>query len=311
MVHKNNGNMATRTEKIKGASLMVTACAVFCVMACLVKILSHVSPFKTSLYRFVVGLGLLGAAAMLGRIRLEFNNVRLLFTRGLLGGIGIVVMYFAIVKLGVGKGMVLASTYPIFAYIFSIVLLKERPSVVSALAIAAAFIGIYFVAECRNDGAGIFEGFGLYEMLAVSVGMLGGLVIVTIRKLHETDSSYAIYFSQCAAGFWIAVVPASVGSSRVDLADALILVLIGATAAIGQLMMTQSYKHLPVRMGATLGMLEPAFCYLAGVILFSEPLSARSVIGTVLIIGSCVAALLRDRQPANRVARKVTAMGPI
>ncbi len=95
------------------------------------------------------------------------------------------------------------------------------------------------------------------------------------------------------------MVPASAGSSRIDFADGLILVLIGVTATIGQLMMTQSYKHLPVRIGATLAMLEPVFCYLAGVALFGELFSAKSIIGTLLIIGSCVAVVLHEGRPAS------------
>jgi len=297
--------MFGHSEKLKGAALMVTACVFFCVMASLVKLVLHVDAFKIGLWRFVIGMGLLGTAAMFAKIQLKFHNWRLLFVRGLLGGAGIVIMYFAIVKLGMSKGIVLVSTYPIFAYIFSIVLLKERPSVMSALLIVAAFTGICLVAGGNSDITNIFESFGLYEMLAVSVGVMGGLCIVTIRKLHETDSSYAIYFSQCAIGFLIAVVPASAGSSEIDFGDCLILVLIGVTATVGQLMMTQSYKHLPVRMGATLAMLEPVFCYLAGVALFGELISAKSIMGTLLIIGSCVAMLLHDGRPASVATRLV------
>jgi drug/metabolite transporter (DMT)-like permease len=297
--------MFVYSEKFKGAVLMITACVFFCVMASLVKLITHVDAFKISLWRFIIGMGLLGTAAMFGRVQLRFHNWKLLSVRGLLGGVGIVIMYFAIVKLGMSKGMVLVSTYPIFAFILSIILLKEKPSAISALMIAAAFAGICLVAGGRNDGARFFECFGFYEILAVSAGLLGGLVIVTIRKLHETDSSYGIYFSQCAIGFWVAIIPASGGPGRIDFRDGLILVLIGVTATVGQLMMTQSYKHLPVRMGATLAMLEPVFCYLAGVALFGELLSAESIIGTLLIIGSCVAVLLHDGRPANLAVRAV------
>jgi drug/metabolite transporter (DMT)-like permease len=286
--------MLSQSEKLKGTALMVTACVFFCVMASLVKLVSHIDAFSISLWRFVVGMGLLGTAAIFGRIQLKFHNWRLLFVRGLLGGAGIVMMYFAIIKLGISKGMVLVSTYPIFACIFSVILLKEKPSLVSVVLVVTAFFGIYLVVAGKNDSTGIFESFGLYEILAVSVGVRGGLVIVTIRKLHQTDSSYAIYFSQCAIGFWMAVVPAGGEPGRVDFIDVLILVLIGVTATAGQLMMTQSYKHLPVRMGATLAMLEPVFCYLAGIALFGEFFTAKSIIGTVLIIGSCVAVVLHE-----------------
>ncbi|MBN2018963.1 MAG: DMT family transporter [Sedimentisphaerales bacterium] len=284
--------MFIKNEKLKGAAFMVSACAMFGVMASLVKLVSHIDAFMIGLWRFVIGMALVAAAAFSGIIQLRFNNRRLLLVRGLLGGAGIVMTYFAIIKLGMSKGMVLVSTYPIFACIFSVILLKEKPSVVSSIAIAAAFAGIFLVAGGNNGAAGIFENFGFYEILAVCVGLIGGIVIVAIRKLHQTDNSYSIYFSQCAVGFLIAIVPASRGFSRVGLTDGLILVLIGITATIGQLMMTQSYKYLPVRIGATLAMLEPVFCYIGGVALFGEFVSAKSVIGTLLIIGSCVAVVL-------------------
>ena len=291
--------MSVHSENLKGTALMVTACASFCVMASLVKLILHIDAFKIGLWRFVVGMGLLGMAVLFGKIELKFHNWRLLFVRGLLGGVGIVITYFAIVNLGISRGMVLVSTYPIFAYIFSIILLKEKPNTISMLSIVVAFGGICLVAGSKNNITNIFDGFGFYEILAVSVGVIGGLVIVTIRRLHATDSSYAIYFSQCMIGFWIAVIPANVGSSRINFYDGLILVLIGVTATVGQLMMTQSYKHLPIRIGATLAMLEPMFCYLAGVVLFGELLSVKSIVGALLIIGSCVAVVLHGTQPAN------------
>lgn len=286
--------MLKRNEENLGILLMVMACAFFCAMACLVKLVSHIDSVKIGLSRFVVGLCILTAAAVMGKIKLRFNNKRLLFVRGLLGGIGIILTYLAIIKLGVSKGMVLVATYPVFAYIFSVIVIKERPSFPSAAAVVTAFVGIYIVMTGNNGTAGFWSGFGVYEILAVSVGLLGGLVIVTIRKLHETDSSYSIYFSQCAIGFCLAVAPSRLWAASIKSGELMILLFIGVLATIGQLMMTQSYKHLPVRKGAVLGMLEPLFCYIAGVIIFGEFFSVTAAFGSLLIIGSCVAVVLLD-----------------
>lgn len=286
--------MFGQNEKLKGACLMVTACVLFSAMSSLVKLLTHVDGFVIGLCRFVIGMCLLGVMTGFGLIRMKFNNRRLLFVRGLLGGAGVVMFYYAVIKLGVSKGVVLGSTYPVFAYVLSIILLKERPSLVSAVLVVTAFFGIYLVVTGGNGVAGIFETFGVWEMLALGVGFIGGIVVVTIRKLHETDNSYSIYFSQCAIGFLIAVVPGSSGFGEVGFAAVVILVLIGVAATVGQLMMTQSYKYLPVRTGAILAMLEPTFSYLAGVVIFGELFTARSVIGTVLIIGSCAAVVLHE-----------------
>jgi drug/metabolite transporter (DMT)-like permease len=301
--------MANYSEKMKGTALMVMACVFFCVMASLVKLVTHIDAFKISFWRFSIGMGLLGTAALFGRIQLKFYNWKLLFVRGFLGGAGIVMTYFVIVNIGISKGVVLVCTYPIFAYIFGIMLLREKPDVISTLIIVTAFAGICLVVGGGSAGAGIFKGFGLYEIMAVCVGLMSGLVIVTIRKLHETDSSYAIFFSQCAIGFWIAAVPSNAKAGQIGLGDGLVLVLIGVAATIGQLMMTQSYKHLPVRVGSTLAMLEPLFCYLAGVILFSELFSVESFIGTVLIIGSCTAMVLYGGHPTQLVRETIKKTG--
>jgi drug/metabolite transporter (DMT)-like permease len=190
--------------------------------------------------------------------------------------------------------MVLVATYPVFAYIFSVIIIGEKPSFPSATAVVTAFVGIYLVMTGNNDTVGFWSGFGVYEVLAVSVGVLGGLVIITIRKLHQTDTSYSIYFSQCAIGFCLAVVPSRFWSASIKSGELLILLSIGVLAAIGQLMMTQSYKHLPVRKGAVLGMLEPLFCYIAGVIIFGEFFSITTAFGSLLIVGSCAAVVLLD-----------------
>lgn len=282
------------SEKTKGAVLMVLTCLFFAANASLVKLISNVAPTKIGLCRFAIGFIIILAAASTGKIKLKFNNIKLLAARGALGGIGISLMYLSIIKLGVSKGMILVATYPIYAYIFSIILIRERPSLVSAIAIVTAFVGIYLVMAGDNGAENIFSSFGIYELLAASVGIIGGLVIVIIRRLHRTDNSYSIYFWQCLVGLLVVTAPSKIWQSSFSQWEIFILLMIGITATVGQLMMTQSFKHLPVKTGATLMMLEPAFCYIAGVAIFHELLTVNSMIGSVLIIGSCVAVVLLD-----------------
>jgi drug/metabolite transporter (DMT)-like permease len=284
--------MTVYNEKTKGSIQMISACLLFCIMASLVKLVPQVGAYKISLWRFVTGLVILGYAALLGLIRLQFHNWKLLFVRGLFGGAAIVIEYFAIVNLGISKAMVLIATYVIFAYIFEILLLKVKPGVTATVIIIAATAGLYLVVEGKNGGGGLFKSFGFYEALAIGAAVMGGLVVVTIRKLHETDSSYAIYFSQCAIGLCIAAAPSAASAATICFGDGVILALIGITAAAGQLLMTQSYKYLPVRIGATLAILDPLFCFIAGAVIFSEPVCCKSILGTFLIISSCAAMVL-------------------
>ncbi len=275
-------------HKIRGAIYIVLSCVAFSAMAAFVKYIAYIDAFKTSIVRFMVGLALLGTAALLGKIRLDFNDTKLLFLRGLIGGAGTIIQFFVIINIGIGKGTMLTSTYPIFACIFAAILLKEKFSKITILAIIGSVLGIYFL---TSNGTGSFSKFGFYECLAIFNGIMAGLAITIIRKLHDTDSSYSIFWAQCIIGFWIAIIPANAAGAPFTAIVAVTLLLIGIFATIGQLLMTQGYKYLPVRTGSILGLFEPTFNFFVGAILFTEPFTGRSVLGAALIIMSGILAL--------------------
>jgi drug/metabolite transporter (DMT)-like permease len=280
--------------KIRGATYIVLSCVAFSVMAAFVKHIALVGAFKTSMARFMVGLAILGTAALLGKIRLDFHDTKLLFWRGLIGGAGIVIQFIVIIKIGIGKGTMLTSTYPIFACIFAAILLKEKFSKLTIPAIIGSIAGIYFL---TSNGAGSFSKFGFYECLAIFNGIMAGLAITIIRKLHSTDSSYSIFWAQCIIGFWIAFMPANAITDQFQFTwiVAVVLLVIGISATIGQLFMTQGYKYLPVRTGSILGLFEPTFNFFVGAILFGEFITSRSILGAALIVLSSILALSGKR----------------
>jgi drug/metabolite transporter (DMT)-like permease len=273
---------------------MALASGFFCMAGCLVKYGSYIGVYKLAFFRFVIGLGLIAAAVMSGRVRLVFVNRKLLFLRGLVGGIGICLGLLAITRLGLGKGMVLVCSYPIFASIISAVFLKERLRLFDIGAILTAILGIYFVAYEKQPGLSLLV-FGKYELLAILGAVVAGITITLIRKLHDTDNSLAIYFSQCAVGLWLVMVPACRTAGDVGLKGVFILLGIGATITAGQLLMTEGFRYVPVKIGSLLLMLEPVLCYLAGVAMFGEPLTWSCLLGSVLVIGSCAVVLARKK----------------
>jgi len=282
-------------HKIKGATYIVLSCVAFSAMAAFVQLIAYVNTFKTSFARFAIGIAILGTAALIGKIRLDFNDIRLLLLRGIIGGAGIVLQFLIIVKIGIGKGTMLTSTYPIFACIFAALLLKEKLGKLTIPAILLATGGIYLLTSA--SGTGLLGSFGFYEILAVFNGVMAGLAITIIRKLHGTDSSYATFLSQCIIGFWLVLIPANAAPRPLTWSwyEAVILLCIGVTATVGQLFMTAGYKYLPVRTGSILGMLEPTFNFFVGAILFGELFTGRSFLGAALIILSGILALWGKR----------------
>lgn len=282
--------MSRLEHKTKGAALIFVACGFFCVAGSLIKSGSYIGAYKLAFFRFVIGLCLIATAAMSGRVKLVFNNKKLLFLRGLAGGTAVFIGILSITKLGLGKGMVLVSSYPIFASIFSAIFLKERLRIINFAALFTAVVGVYFVAYDKGQGFTLLV-FGRYELLAVMGAVIAGVAITLIRKLHDTDDSVAIYFSQCVVGMWLVIIPAFKGGTAVELKAVFILLGMGVSITIGQLLMTQGMKYVPVKISSLLLLLDPVLCYIAGVVIFSEPLTFFCLFGSVLVIGSCAIVL--------------------
>jgi len=281
-------------EEHKGVVLILASTAAFCLMSGLVRYASNIDPYKTTLFRFIVGLGMVGTAALLGRITLKFTNGPLLVLRGLTGGIAVLIFFFSISKLGVGKGTILIYSFPIFGTIFSSIFLKEKIGSIRFGAIVIAFAGIYLLAAENGHGLSLVGVLGTYELLAIFGAMLGGVALVAVKKLHDTDSSYAIYFAQCVIGLWVVIVPANIVPCSIGISGGLLLVAIGVASSVGQLLSTEGFRYVQVATGSLLGMLVPVLNYFLGVVAFGEVISWRSIVGSATVLGSCVVVLLKN-----------------
>lgn len=297
--------MSRSENKTKGAALIFTACWFFCLAGCLIKSGSYIGAYKLVFFRFVIGLCLIAGAKMSGRVKLVFNDKKLLFLRGLTGGIAVFISVLSITKLGLSKGMVLICSYPIFGSIFSAIFLKERLRMINFAALFTALVGVYFVAYDQGQGFTLLV-FGKYEILAVIGAGIAGIAITLIRKLHDTDDSLAIYFSQCAVGMWLVIIPAFRGGIAIELKAVFIIAGMGLAITVGQLFMTEGMKYVPVKVGSLLLLLEPVLCYIAGVAIFSESVTIFSVFGSVLVIGSCVVVMAGRKKKTLPVKSNVS-----
>lgn len=257
-----------------------------------------IDSYKTTLFRLVIGLALLSTAALFGRIKLVFNRGWLLFVRGLVGGCCILIFFTTISHIGIAKGTVLMFTSTIFASLFSAILLKERISPWKWLAVLVAMTGIYFVATSKGDGLS-WSSFGFYELLGVTGGVLSGLVKCMIKKLHATDTSYSIFFGMCAVGIWVVIVPANLIPCEIGYTGGVLLLGIGALGALGQLVGTEGYRHLPVSLASLLELSFPVFNLILGGWIFGETLPVMGWIGSGMILVSCAAVIQMNRRSSN------------
>ena len=269
----------------KGTILMTASNVAFCGMVWLIRYASYLNIQTTTLFRFIVGMGVIGVLAMSGRTRLAFVNKRGLFLRGVFGGIAVWMCYLSIAKLGLIKSSVIGYTYPVFATLFSALLLKERISVSKALCLTGACCGMALVVIASGKGS-VSSGFGFWEAFALAGAVIGGLTIVLVKKLQDTDSTEAIFFSQCLVGFWIMIVPATAVPHAFGYQGCLLLLAIGLLAAAGQLLMTEGFRFVTVSSGSVITLLSPVLNVTVGAMLFHESFPPLSMAGAAILIAS-------------------------
>lgn len=273
------------SDNSKGIFLTLGSVVFFALMAVLVKAIPNVSSYQTTFFRFAVGLGIIGILALFGIIHLKFNDRKGLFYRGLVGGAAVYLFYLAILKLGVGKGSVYIYSYPIFATLFSMLILKEKVEPIKFVVIFISFAGLVLLSV--GGGKESLAGMGIYELIAIVGSVTTGLAVVFVKKLHDSDNSYAIFFSQCIVGFWMFLIPSGATQSKGNMNELLLLVLVGVVATIGQLFMTEGYRYVNVATGSLLQSMVPVFNLFSGWFIFHEQFSPVEMIGAFIIVGSC------------------------
>ena len=276
-------------DNSKGIFLTLGSVVFFALMAVLVKAVPNVSSYQTTFFRFAIGLGILGILSLFGIINLRFNDKKNLFWRGIVGGIAVYLFYLAIIKLGVGKGSVYVYSYPIFATLFSMLILKEKVEPVKFVVIFISFAGLLLLSVGGKES---LAGMGIYELIAIAGAITTGLAVVFVKKLHDSDNSYAIFFSQCIVGFWLFLIPSGATQAKGNLNELLLLVLVGIVATIGQLFMTEGYRYVNVATGSLLQSMVPVFNLLSGWLIFHEQFTTIEMTGAFVIVGSCFALVI-------------------
>ncbi|MFN2166886.1 MAG: DMT family transporter [Anaerolineae bacterium] len=298
----NNAVTATPALDARRAGMagMIGASVLFSLMAALIRSAHNVDSSVFALSRFAVGLACIAAGVAGGVASLSFVNRKLLVARGLLGGAGVTIFYASIVHLGLAKGTVISYSYPIFAALIGAATIGEHLGGRQVSAIAVAFVGLVLTVGGNWTDLGAVGGM---EALALLGAVLAGAVIVIIRKLRETDTTSTIFMAQCLVGLALVAGPAGRVDWNLTPAEWGILAGVGLFAAAGQLLMTHSYKYLPVAQGAVLGMLTPVFNVLLGISLFHETMTLPSGMGMLLVLWAGFQ-LNRDHSPRTPARRR-------
>jgi drug/metabolite transporter (DMT)-like permease len=252
---------------------------------------------QLSVIRFAAGAAFSLVAFRLGLARYAPVNRRLLWSRGLSGGVVVVLYFLALARIPAGEAGLLYNLFPVVATALSVPLFGERPTIHLLLALLVATAGVALV----MGGGTVALGLGPGEALALGAAFFAAVSAVTIRSMRATDNAATIFFYFCLGGLPVAA-PFALDPWPLAPGPWVVALLMALSAYAAQVMMAEAYGALTVPEAAIWLQLTPVAQVVLAVPLLGEVLPPASLVGVAVgVAGVAYGSVMGSRRPAPPV----------
>jgi drug/metabolite transporter (DMT)-like permease len=286
----------SRRRRIAARAELAGSGLCFGLMAVLARWLSRGHGFTAghlSVVRFAVGALVSLAVFRLRPGLYRPRNTRLLVSRGISGGLVVVLYFFALARIPAGEAGVLYNLFPVIATGMSFFTFGERPTVHLLAALLAATAGVVLV---LGEG-GLPVGLGWGEAAALAAAVFAATSANVIRAMRPTDNAPTIFFFFCLAGLPV-VAPFALDPWPRELAAWLGAAGMGLSAFAAQVLMTEAYGSLTVSEAAVWLQLTPVAQVLLAIPLLGERPRAAALAGVLLSVAGVAWGTVKGRRPA-------------
>lgn len=232
---------------------------------------------------FVRSLVIAVAVAIFARfqgISLKMNDPKKMFLRCFVGLIAMILYFSALSLIPIGQAVTLQYTAPLFVALLSGSIIREKVSSPVLILLLTAFIGIILIVSPDLDSI------DPNSLLALGSGLFAGLAYIFVRDLRKTDSPSTVVFWFAAFSVLGSVIQAAPDLSSLTWEVVAALIGVGIGAGGGQVGITMAYHKANAAWVSAFSYLTVIIATIYGIILFDEVLTAKIIIGGILIIGS-------------------------
>ncbi|HUK56674.1 MAG TPA: DMT family transporter [Nitrospiria bacterium] len=271
-----------------GMILMLLAATCIGVQAYFVKRASeYTGAAEIAFLRFLTSYLIIQTATTAGWIEIRLVNRRLVLARGILGGIGNLLYFYAIAATRLSNAMVLLYSYPIFASLYAQWLQGGAPALRIVIPLFASFAGVYLIVDPS------FHRLVWGDLLGLASGMTVGGAIVSLKESRKTDSAWTIFHYFNIAGMVLSL-PLVIGHWTLPPAESLgPLAGVVVFSILGQIGMTEAFRYTTTAEGSVLSMFGAVVGSVLGIWLLSEPARPGFLIGALLVVFSGIYLTLR------------------
>lgn len=268
-----------------GSFYMVLSSLAFALMLVFIKLSGQkfgMNTYELTFWRVSFALVLLGGSSWLKGRSFRTNYPKEHFWRSLAGSIALLMNFYVVLHLPLATASTLQNTSAIFLGLLSIIILRQKPSLMAWLSLILGFIGVVILLKPTTGG----DTFAM--LIGLASGAISGYAYLQVRELSllgEPAWRIVFYFSLLST-LTSGVLAWYFGFTPVTLASLPYIAGIGVTALAGQLLMTYAYQVGQKFVVAVLNYLGVVFAMIFGVMWFGERLDTWALLGIVIIMAS-------------------------
>ncbi|MEM5476157.1 DMT family transporter [Pacificibacter sp. AS14] len=250
-------------------------------------------------YWFFAGFVIMWSARTNGGLRAVIRSAqpKLQMFRGAVLALEVIVMVIGFVKLGLVEGHAMFAIYPLLITALSGPILGEKIGWRRWMSVAVGFVGVLIILK---PSGGVFAPEAIYPLVAAVMFAVYGLLNRYVSRkdpasvtFFYTGVSGAVVMTLIGAWFWEPMTPA----------DWAMMALLCASATLGHYLLIRAYELAEASAIQPFAYLHLAFASVMGVLVFGDVIRLNVVIGTTLVVGAGVFALVRAQIAASRSKR--------
>lgn len=288
---------------LRGIALKICSVVVFTAMAACIKTVAGEVPagqtvFFRSLFAMPIILVWLAASGHL-RDGLITKNPMGHVWRGLVGTIAMGCGFTALGLLPLPEVTAIGYASPLLVVIFAAMFLGEQVRIFRLSAVALGLVGVLIIITPRLSIIGT-TGMDALVTLGVVITLVGAtfaaLAQIFVRKLITSESTPAIVFYFSLTATVLSLVTLPFGWVWPTVNHAILLVIAGLAGGVGQVLLTNSYRHADASVIAPFEYSSMLLALLIGYFLFDEVPTLTVIAGAAVVVSAGLLIIWRERQ---------------
>ncbi len=232
------------------------------------------------------------------------SSIRNHARRGFFGSVGMFSGFTGLLLLPLADATAISFAAPLFTVVLAAIILKERVRIYRWSAVGFGFVGVLIM---LTPYFGAKAPLGDLRVMGASFAMLGavcaGFATIETRKLTQSESTGSI------VSFFM-ILTTLIGLATIVLGwvnptfmwhwptgrDALLLVMMGVMGGIGQITLTQSFRHADASLIAPFDYVSMVWAIAVGWFLFGELPESIVIAGASVVVAAGIFVIWRERQ---------------